>query len=992
MQKTILFVKDKNPSPKGKPIVAWWGILPKMGKPWVGLCGKYLFKYLSPENHLFVPLFCWGSLLELFFWKNPKNPVTLLEKLVIINTPAFPLRQDATIEEAIGMKPITTYKVWNTSLTVEKRGGAMCSCRIKKPRYVALPTFFEMACRKVCMLVLGIFLLGCSPEPLPAQGAEQIGQWERLYLNNQVVTWRKPPDSFGWDQARGNYAPNQAWRGVHGIHAALLPVSGESGNLNHGWVMLWDRGRPNRQLLMQAQAAEPYYFSALSAFQVEKVAITPGLLWHPEDTVINNWTGAPQYGYIRYLFDTDPWESPSANWPIFNLFCAGHAFLPDGRLFVTGGTGGLYSGSSDIGYVGLRLFSIFRSSNFTRTNINQQQFLWQTYTPSLSTGPPEPRWYPSVVALPDGRMLIVGGTQYGSSDDEGTLTNSYEVYDPCTENVEYQPISAQLPGSFQLRDNYPRLHLVSYWNSVQQAVVARVVCTGPKEFTHWLNAWDPLPPLTTPPNNWQVYEEGQPPSPIVRNLQRGAGASVLLPNPAENPQGIQEQVLNEVLVLGGEQGNSVHHCTEILTFTVASPGLSIRSGASMHRARASFSAVLLPNGQLIAIGGRTRRTWSHRSKEHTVYAAELYTPPAGGSGTGSWQLAAEAFATDVDNDGLVDLGCPNVFTCNDADGDGISDGIRVYHSTALLLSDGRVLAVGSNANDSNGVDVDNYVPTLYLPPYLFKPNGNPRTDIERPRIANVSHTELNYGQNTVITYQLADDSNGIRSVVLMRPGSATHSLNFEQRLVRLHFKEEDPTLEVTAAWDPAIAPPGWYMLFLVDMNGVPSKAHWVRLKGNDCIQLAGAFMMELEGAQDVSPEQSEILVRSPLTVEFRDPLSGAVLETYTLPMTTPDEQGRVRLPLWSDLPTGSYELYVRPYRSWLGRRFLVPWQLGGTFLIPLKNGDVVKDNAVDLVDLAAVLESLGETGGSPSDVNADGVVDELDVELVLINSGTVGDE
>jgi len=100
----------------------------------------------------------------------------------------------------------------------------------------------------------------------------------------------------------------------------------------------------------------------------------------------------------------------------------------------------------------------------------------------------------------------------------------------------------------------------------------------------------------------------------------------------------------------------------------------------------------------------------------------------------------------------------------------------------------------------------------------------------------------------------------------------------------------------------------------------------------------------------------------------------------------------VVLRLWSDLPAGVYELYVYPYRSWLGRRVRLSWQPGGSYSLVLRNGDVVKDNVVDYGDLLSVLAQQGLEGLSEADVTCDGVVDAEDAVLVATNAGTYGDE
>jgi hypothetical protein len=220
-------------------------------------------------------------------------------------------------------------------------------------------------------------------------------------------------------------------------------------------------------------------------------------------------------------------------------------------------------------------------------------------------------------------------------------------------------------------------------------------------------------------------------------------------------------------------------------------------------------------------------------------------------------------------------------------------------------------------------------------------------------------------------------------------------VNFEQRLVRLHYLVTNPDqgqAVVVAPWHPAIAPPGWYMLFLVDANGVPSKAAWVKLKHTCPRRSPSSIVVELEGVDQISAEQAEAIANEPITLEFRHATTGATIATYTLPMDGAVGAGRYRLEVWSELPAGWYEVYVHPYRSWLGQRALVNWQSGGTLLIPLRNGDVVKDNQVDYADLVAVLAMQGATGLSEADVNGDGVVNAEDVEIVAQNVGQQGDE
>jgi galactose oxidase len=131
---------------------------------------------------------------------------------------------------------------------------------------------------------------------------------------------------------------------------------------------------------------------------------------------------------------------------------------------------------------------------------------------------------------------------------------------------------------------------------------------------------------------------------------------------------------------------------------------------------------------------------------------------------------------------------------------------RTYHSTALLLPDGRVISAGSD-----GGDMPRTV-EYYSPPYLFK---GPRPTITQ------SPPAVGYGQRFRIDTPEAAD---IVRVTLIRLGSATHSVNFEQRQVDLAFVPQSGRLAVRAPASANLAPPGDYMLFILNSDGVPSIA------------------------------------------------------------------------------------------------------------------------------------------------------------------------
>ena len=143
---------------------------------------------------------------------------------------------------------------------------------------------------------------------------------------------------------------------------------------------------------------------------------------------------------------------------------------------------------------------------------------------------------------------------------------------------------------------------------------------------------------------------------------------------------------------------------------------------------------------------------------------------------------------------------------------------RLYHSTVLLLPDGRVLVSGGGRFDDGNAPTDQLSAEIYSPPYLF--NG------ARPVISAAPST-IPYAANFTVT---TPDALQIASAALVRLGAVTHAFDQDQRYVPLTFQQATGGLTVHSPSSANLAPPGYYMLFIVNSNGVPSVASIVKIQ------------------------------------------------------------------------------------------------------------------------------------------------------------------
>jgi hypothetical protein len=231
----------------------------------------------------------------------------------------------------------------------------------------------------------------------------------------------------------------------------------------------------------------------------------------------------------------------------------------------------------------------------------------------------------------------------------------------------------------------------------------------------------------------------------------------------------------KILYAGG--GDPPTNTVEIIDLNQPNPVWQYTG--SMTFARRQMNATLLPTGDVLVTGGTSGGGFNN--PEGAVTVGELWN-----SATGIWTILA-----------------PNAVA-------------RIYHGSALLLPDGRVLFTGSG--DAEGAkDERNY--ELFSPPYLFKG--------PRPTITGALPALVAYGQALVVE---TPDGAGIVKVTLIRFGSVTHAFDQSARLVPLGFAPVTNGISVTLPASRAAAPPGPYLLFLVNASGVPSEARVLLLR------------------------------------------------------------------------------------------------------------------------------------------------------------------
>jgi len=444
-----------------------------------------------------------------------------------------------------------------------------------------------------------------------------------------------------------------------------------------------------------------------------------------------------------------------------DFFCAGFAWSAEGNLFLAGGTSkyprlALHPSGPGV-YLGGRLAYVWDPADGPMGSWIRQDDLEVD------------RWYPTVLKIADGSLVVAGGTADTRLDFFSD--NDFERFVPSgPTDGSWQPNGAsQLfpgPGGLGPLLTYPRLFHLS---------------TG-GEFLAGMTGFSVRTNIAVAPGVWSGGDH-------ARWDLRVYGTAVLLPLRPDAGGNYRDQVM----VLGGNAVD-VRHARDPedgdyllrpigtqASVETCFPGSSVPAERAwvaappMHHARTTANGVLLADGSLLVVGGRR----GAGQPEVEVNVPELF------DGTRWTEMPPQA-------------------------------SVRSYHSTAVLLPDGRVLSAGG--------DTATWDYQVFVPSYL-------RTGAPRP-LVSAAPASMGYGTGPTNEHAIAFEplpaGHAVARAVLIAPGAVTHHTDVNQRWIELvTLATEADRIVVRGPRDAHLVPPGIYMLFLLSAAGVPSEAVWV---------------------------------------------------------------------------------------------------------------------------------------------------------------------
>ncbi|MCP5532074.1 MAG: DUF1929 domain-containing protein [Akkermansiaceae bacterium] len=434
----------------------------------------------------------------------------------------------------------------------------------------------------------------------------------------------------------------------------------------------------------------------------------------------------PEFTYAA-VWDPATGQFTEVNNTRHDMFCGGTALLPDGRLVINGGR------------ATTRLSSVFD---------------WQANQWNALPNMNDPRWYNPSVALPDGGVFTVSGS--GGS-------NTAERWDPATgwrrlSGIGWSAVTSQ-PG------------YINIWHPfLMVAPNGNLFHFGPTDRMNWVTtsgsgslaySGNNVPGSHYPKEGaWAMYDEG-------RILVTGGGANTT----------------------SGSDSTTGTSTTSTYKVDLRGTNPVVTSIAPMTIARQFANSVVLPNGEVMVVGGNGGVKFSD--------AASVLTPEI-------WNPETETWRT-VSNHSIP----------------------RNYHSVALLLPDGRVWSGGGGLG---GNAADHRDAQIFTPPMLYTSSG---ALANRPVIQSMPPV---VGVGTTFTVSATP---GVERFTMIRMSAVTHSVNTDQRFVEASFSETSPGVyQVNARSNVNVLLPGYWMLFAIDSAGVHSVSKMFQVDPTSVVTLS----------------------------------------------------------------------------------------------------------------------------------------------------------
>ena len=395
----------------------------------------------------------------------------------------------------------------------------------------------------------------------------------------------------------------------------------------------------------------------------------------------------------------------------------------------------------------------------------------------INLGLAKSRWYATNHILPDGRVIVLGGRRQFN----------YEFHPKNIDNKVYDlPFLTETNDKGIENNLYPFVFLNVDGNLFVFANNRAILLDYKK--------------------NQVVKTYPQIPGGDPRSYP-STGSAVLLPLKNIEAKNLEA----EVLVCGGApigsftqatKGNYLEALKTCARIKITDPNPNWVM-EDMPLARVMGDMTLLPNGNVLLINGAGVGTAGWEMGDKPVLNPVLYRP-------------------DNKNGLRFELQNPSNIP-------------RMYHSTAVLLSDGRVLVGGSNTHSGYVFTGVKFPTELSLE--AFSPSYSDKPDLRPKIISPASQTELKYLQKFKIQFQIKGviNKNSVKTTIVS-PSFASHSFSMNQRLLVLptrvkvvNLRNSTYQAEVTTPRSGNLAPSGYYLLFVVHQD-IPSEGIWVHIK------------------------------------------------------------------------------------------------------------------------------------------------------------------